>query len=187
MQVNNSQLSQQEPNRKFLMLFFLCCTIPFVAAKLALEFSWFTAGVTNKGQWLEKDIQLLPASHTQQYLPQKRWHLVYVQAQGCNSSCEFALYTLQQIYTGFGRQQEQLDSLIVADQTPSQLTRYPAVHWQASNVRSSGLEDNILIVNQEGLAILRYPVLQNREQMLVIGKYIRTDLRRLMAYDRSGI
>ena len=186
MQANNpSQFSLQEPNRKFLLLFFLCCSLPFIAAKLALEFSWFTPGVTNKGQWLEKNVQLLPV--TQQHFPQKRWSLVYVQAQKCNRSCELALYTLQQIYIGFGRQQEQLNSLIIADQAPSQLTAYPAVQWQNNDVQLSELEGNIFIVNLQGLAILRYPVVQDREQMLTIGKYIRTDLQHLMAYDRGGI
>jgi hypothetical protein len=183
MYVNNeSSVALPQTNKKFFLLFFLCCSLPLVTAKLALEFSWFTAGVTNKGQWLEEGVQIFPAIHNQQH-----WQLVYVQTQRCDSSCELALYTLQQIYTGFGRQQEQLNLSIVASQAPSQLTHYPAIHWQTSNVPLQELQDHILIVNQEGLAILRYPVVKNSENMITIGKDIRTDLRRLMVYDRGRI
>src|SRR4051812_1924332 len=121
---SNSSAPLRQHNKKFFVLFFLCCILPFIAAKLALEFSWFTAGVANKGQWLEKNIQLFPPLRTQQH-----WQLVYVQTNECNSSCELALYTLQQLYTGFGRQQDQLNLSVVANHAPSQLTYYPAVHW----------------------------------------------------------
>src|SRR6187200_822866 len=114
---NSSSVPVRQTNKFFFVLFFICCSLPFIAAKLALEFSWFTAGVTNKGQWLEDSVQLFPATYKQQH-----WQLVYVPTQKCNSSCELALYTLQQIYTGFGRQQDQLNLLVVADHAPSQLT-----------------------------------------------------------------
>jgi hypothetical protein len=168
----------------FLILFCVCSSLPFVAAKLALEFGWFHAGVNNKGQWLEREIQLLPASaHTQQ-----RWHLVYVQAQACDGYCEIALYTLQQLYIGFGRKQDDVSALIVAAQAPAQLERFVAIKWQApiTSTVTQELQNQIVIVNQQGLVLLRYPVTLDPKGMLVVGKDIRTDLLRLMNYDRVG-
>ena len=183
MKTNNmSSLSSLHGNKKFLLLFVLCCSLPLVTAKLALEFSWFNAGATNKGQWLEQEIQLLPASSSSR----QHWHLVYVQAQQCDINCNLALYILQQIYTGLGRQQEQISILAIADQMPQALTRFPSITWQSPSISVSDFQDQIFIVNQQGLALLRYSVVNDPKKMLLIGKDIRTDLRRLMAYDRDG-
>lgn len=168
-------------NKKFLLLFFICCALPFVAAKLALEFSWFAAGATNKGQWLEREIKVLPAS------TQTHWRLVYVQANSCDASCELALYTLQQIHSSLGRKQIQIHNLVLADQSPPQLTRYAHIEWQAANLALPELQNHIVIVNQQGVALLRYPAIEDQAHMLTVGKDIRADLRRLMNYDRSNL
>jgi hypothetical protein len=93
---------------------------------------------------------------------------------------------MQQIYMGLGRQQDQVHVLIVADKTPAQLPHYATVHWQKNNIQRPDLQDHILIVNQQGLPILRYPAIQDSEKMLIVARDIRADLRRLMAYDRGG-
>jgi hypothetical protein len=166
----------------FLLLFFLCSSVPFVAAKLVLEFGWFNAGANNKGHWLEREIQLLPAAEQ----TQKHWHLVYVQAKQCEASCELALYTLQQLYIGLGRKQDEISALIIAEQSPPQLAKFSSIKWQAPVVLVPELENQILIVNQQGLVLLRYPVALDTAGMLVVGKDVRTDLLRLMNYDRVG-
>jgi hypothetical protein len=170
-------------NRSFLLLFFVCCSLPFIAAKLALSFAWFPAGVTNKGQWLERDVQLLKTSNN----AQEHWHLVYVQAQECDALCELSLYGLQQIYSGLGRQQNQISAVIIAANSPPQLSRFPALKWQSPSTSLSGFQNHVFIVNQDGLALLRYPVINDKQSLLVIAKDIRTDLRRLMNYDRSSL
>jgi Uri superfamily endonuclease len=177
MTIINRSLSKS----RFLILFFLCSSVPFIAAKLALEFGWFSSGVKNKGHWLERDIQLLPATEKQQH-----WHLVYVQAQQCDASCELALYTLQQLYIGLGRKQEQISALILADQAPAQLANFPVLKWQTPLALTPELQNQILIVNQKGLVLLRYPVSLDPAGMLIVGKDIRTDLLHLMNYDRVG-
>lgn len=180
---NLTPISAQSANKKFLLLFFLCCSLPFIAAKLALAFYWLPVGVTNKGQWLEQEIQLLPvAAPTPQH-----WHLVYVQEQRCSLHCELALYAIQQIKSGLGRQQDQVGALILADKTPEQLAHFSTIQWLPFSANSTELQGHIFIVNQQGLALLRYPVVSDNEHMLMIGKDIRADLRRLMAYDRSSL
>jgi hypothetical protein len=168
-------------NKKFLLLFIICCALPFVAAKLALEFSWLAAGATNKGQWLEREIKVLPAS------TQTHWRLVYVQANNCDASCELALYTLQQIHSGLGRKQVQINNVILADKMPQQLAHFASIQWQPTNVALPELQNHIVIVNQQGLALLRYPAIHDQAHMLAVGKDIRADLRRLMNYDRSNL
>lgn len=180
---NSNAVPSKNNNRHFLLLFFICCALPFVAAKLALTHSWFPSGVTNKGQWLDHEIQLLPIIEDQK----QHWHLVYVKSKTCDADCELALYTLQQIYSGLGRQQEQVSAAIVAEKTPEQLTKFPSVKWFLPSADVTNLQDQIVIVDHQGIAILRYPVASDQQHMLSIGKDIRTDLRHLMAYDRGGV
>lgn len=193
MPANNISLASNPQGSKiFLLAFFLCCSLPFVAAKLALEFSWFNAGVGSRGQWLEREIQLLPPA-VKQHQPlsslqelQRHWHLVYVQAQRCNSDCEFALYTMQQLYLGLAGQQEHIDLIILADKIPQALSHFPAIVWQPAGESLVNLQNQIFIVNQQGIAILRYPAVQDTQQMLQVSRDIRKDLRRLLAFDRGG-
>ena len=166
----------------FLLLFILCCSLPFIAAKLVLEFGWFNSDTSNKGQWLDKEIQLLPENERTQL----HWHLVYVQSNECDANCEAALYLMQQLYIGLGRKQDEINTLIVSERTPEQLTKFSHVKWQAQTQSIPELQNHISIVNQKGLALLRYPVTTDPATMLVVGKGIRTDLLRLMNYDRVG-
>lgn len=181
MSTNNiSPISTRSSARKFLLWFFLCCSLPLVAAKLAVEFSWFTGGINNKGQWLEQEIQLLSVS------PGPHWYLVYIPAHECDLSCEGSLSLLQQIHLSFGRQQQEIVPLILAAKAPPQLGYFPSLTWRAASAQSADLHNQIFIVNRKGIAILRYPAARDQQQMLSVGKDIRTDLRRLLAYDRGG-
>lgn len=190
---NISPSSNPQGSKLFLLGFFLCCSLPFMAAKLALEFSWFNAGVGSRGQWLEREIQLLPPAVKPGYplssaqASQQQWSLVYVQAQACDSGCERGLYTMQQLYLGLTGQQEKISLVILADKTPQQLNDFPAISWRPSSVSLDGLENQIFIVNQQGIAILRYSAAQDSQQILQLSRDIRKDLRRLLAFDRGGV
>ena len=176
-------------SRKFFILFSLCAALPLLAAQISLAMGWFNQTTTNKGQWLQHDIQLLPDATTagdQSTDPSVHWHLVFVQAAVCDQQCEQALFTLQQLYLGLGRKQLTTKPLVIAPQEPAQLNKFPAIAWQAEQNTAPELHNQIVIVNQRGLALLRYPVDGNPEHMRELAKNIRTDLLRLINYDRSG-
>ena len=176
-------------SRKFFILFIACAAIPLIAAKLSLSQGWFQQGSTNKGQWLQHEIQILPGMENAISGDIDRnvhWHLVYVQADVCDQQCERALFIMQQLYTGMGRKQIKIKPLLMAQQQPDLLTKFPVVSWQPDVAEASELKNQIVIVNQRGLALLRYSVASNPEQMDEVAKDIRTDLLRLINYDRSG-
>lgn len=177
-------------SRKFFILFIVCAVVPLVAAQLSLSLGWFNQGGNNKGQWLEHEIQLLPdASHSVQNNPAGNavhWHLVYVQAQVCDQQCEQALFILQQLYSGMGRKQLKIKPLVMAQQQPAQLNKFPAIGWRPEQSATNELQNQIVIVNQRGLVLLRYPVADSPEHMRDLARDIRTDLLRLINYDRSG-
>jgi len=176
-------------SRKFFILFIACAAIPLVAAQLSLSMGWFQQGSTNKGQWLQHEIQLLPDASSpaaNNADTNVHWHLVYVQADVCDHQCEQALFTLQQLYSGMGRKQLKIKPLVMAQQQPEQLIKFPAIGWRLEHGVASELHNQIVIVNQRGLALLRYPVVDNPERMRELAKDIRTDLLRLINYDRSS-
>jgi len=176
-------------SRKFFILFIACAAVPLIAAQLSLSMGWFSQSSINKGQWLQHEIQLLPDAVTaSDPLTDKNvhWRLVYVPAAVCDQQCEQALFTLQQLYAGMGRKQLIIKPLVIAQQQPNQLTQFPAVTWQPGKNTANELQNQIVIVNQRGLALLRYPVDGNPEHMQELAKNIRTDLLRLINYDRSG-
>ena len=189
--------------RKFFVLFIVCAAVPLIAAQLSLSMGWFQQGGTNKGQWLQHEIQLLPDAYddaptradsnvtvgglAENSIENKaHWYLVYVQAAACDQQCEQALFTLQQLYSGMGRKQLKVKPLVMAQQQPVQLNKFPAIDWQPEPSAANELQNQIVIVNQRGLVLLRYPVVESQEQMRELAKNIRTDLLRLINYDRSG-
>lgn len=177
-------------SRRFFILFMACAAVPLIAAQLSLTMGWFSQGGNNKGQWLQHEIQLLPdAIHAAQENPASsnvHWHLVYVQATVCDQACEQALFALQQLYAGMGRKQLKIKPLVMAAQAPAQLKQFPAIAWQPEQGTAAELQNQIVIVNQRGLVLLRYPVDGNPEHMRDLARDIRTDLLRLINYDRSG-
>ncbi|MDR7088014.1 hypothetical protein [Cellvibrio fibrivorans] len=182
-------------SRKFFILFIACAAVPLIAAQLSLSMGWFSQGGNNKGQWLQHEIQLLPdLTHSSQDKSLQdtfadasvHWHLVYVQAAACDQECEQALFTLQQLYAGMGRKQLKIKPVVMAAQEPAQLKQFPALGWQPEQSAATELQNQIVIVNQRGLVLLRYPVDSNPEHMRDLARDIRTDLLRLINYDRSG-
>lgn len=181
-------------SRKFLALFLLCALVPLAGAWLSLKFGWFSAAPTaNHGEWLTQELRLLPA-------PARgggRWHLVYVPAADADLACsegdaapgrcEQALLILQQLHAGLGRKQTRVQALVLAAHSPALLARYPHVEWQAAEVSDAAVQGRIVLVDPRGLALLRYAVEPDPEQAQQVAGDIRSDLLRLMNYDRSGV
>lgn len=194
-------------SRKLLALFLLCALVPLAGAWMSLKFGWFSAAPTvNHGEWLTQELRLLPA-------PERGggpWHLVYVPAVegelACSEGseaparpaaasappapatrCEQALLILQQLHVGLGRKQAQVQALVLAARSPAALARYPHIEWQAAQVSDAAVQGRIVLVDPRGLALLRYAVEPGPEQAQRVAGDIRSDLLRLMNYDRSGV
>jgi hypothetical protein len=184
-------------SRKFLALFLLCALVPLAAAWASLRFGWFSAAPTvNHGEWLTQELRLLPApTHGG-----GQWHLVYVpavegeldcseggEAPAPATRCEQALLILQQLHAGLGRKQTRVQALVLATHSPAVLGRYPHIEWQAAQVSEAAVQGRIVLVDPRGLALLRYAVEPGAEQAQRVAGDIRSDLLRLMNYDRSGV
>lgn len=185
---------------KFFALFLLCIGAPLALAKLSLDQGWFSqVNTNNKGQWLSHEVRAIfpvssMVSDTTLALV-KEWHLVYVSTEKCSHQCEQALVTLQQLYTGLGRKQQKLQTLVAAPVAPPGLDHYPVVEWMPLAPALAAFDQQILLFNQEGLALLQYPLsrdvahkdIAGIHDMALTARDIRSDLLRLMNYDRGGL
>lgn len=174
--------------RTFFLLFFLCASIPFAAAKLSLSYGWFDTGATNKGEWPEQEMQLIPPLST----GDMHWTVAYVTANKCAQECFSALTILQQLYTGLGRKQLGAQVVLVtSDATNAAMvhTQFPVIKTNIAEASAEkniiALEHDFVIINQHGLVLLRYAFDDSMATQTAAN--IRSDLLRLINYDRSRL
>ncbi len=181
-------------SRNFFLLFSLCALVPVAAAKLSLSMGLFAAGATNKGLWLAQEIKLIPALEQGDL----HWTVAYVSARDCTPACENSLAVLQQLYTGLGRKQLGVQVAYITGNEISSTNlelRFPALKMisvveeiHSANIDRSKLElldDQFVIINQQGVALLRYPLVD--ASVPRVAADVRSDLLRLFNYDRSRL
>ncbi len=169
---------------KFIGLFVLCCLLPLVAAWLVLASGWYQGGVNSKGQWLTTEIKLLPAVPA----TAPHWRLVFIAPASCQQACARTLQLMTQIHTALGRKQQQLTLLVAAAQFPTGLADGlpKGVQFQQSDVTGFQV-GSLVLVEQQGLALLQYPLPLQSQQLPLAGKAVMADLKKLMNYDRGPV
>ncbi|PKM17238.1 MAG: hypothetical protein CVV11_20970 [Gammaproteobacteria bacterium HGW-Gammaproteobacteria-15] len=167
--------------KKFLLLFVLCCALPLLAAKLVLEFGWFNSGVSSKGEWQQTEVFLLTATNAKAH-----WRLAVAPKAECDNQCQQALFTIQQLYVGLGRKQVQVQPVLISEQIPPEtytaFTRHSAVQPVPE-----ALQNRILLIDQQGLVLLSYPVPLAQTELASTASAIRQDLLKLLNYDRTSV
>jgi hypothetical protein len=166
--------------KKFLWLFILCCGLPLLAAKLVLEMGWFNRGISSNGQWQQSELFLLSPT-----VEKAHWRLAVTPAAECKALCLQALHTVQQLYTGLGRKQDQVQPVLLSDTTVPH--DYPAfITSDTTSPVPLVLQDRILLIDQQGLVLLSYPM-PAKADMASAAKAIRQDLLKLLNYDRTSV
>jgi hypothetical protein len=166
---------------KFLLLFVLCCAVPLLFAYLVLQFGWFDRGITSNGQWQTEEIFVLEPTSEQAH-----WRITVLPTEQCTKRCQNAIYTVQQLYIGLGRKQQQVQPVLVSTEPLSVL---PSSFSQqtAKQPITTALFNHIVLVDQQGLALLRYPMPNSEAEMAITAKAIRQDLLKLLNYDRTEV
>lgn len=180
--------------RQFFMLFSLCALVPFAAAKLSLSMGWFAVGATNKGLWLTQEVKLIPVFERGDL----HWTIAYVSAKNCMPECAESLMLLQQLYAGLGRKQLGVQAMFIGSDEASQASlrqQFPALKvipvtpvitsGVAENPALNLLDNQFVIINQQGVVLLRYPLAGVVASQAAAD--VRSDLLRLFNYDRSRL
>lgn len=167
--------------KKFLLLFVLCCALPLLAAKLVLEFGWFNSGVSSNGEWQQTEIFLLTATDAKAH-----WRLAVAPKAECDKPCQQALFTIQQLYVGLGRKQVQVEPVLISEHgVPEDYTTVS--RHSALQPVPAALQDRILLIDQQGLVLLSYPVPLVQTELAGTARAIRQDLLKLLNYDRTSV
>jgi hypothetical protein len=167
--------------KKFLWLFVLCCALPLLAAKLVLEFGWFNRGVSSQGEWQQNEVFLLAATAEKAH-----WRIGVMPAAECTQLCLGALHTVQQLYVGLGRKQVQVQPVFIsAEQAATEFSAF--VQQPAVGLAPEELQDKILLIDQQGLVLLSYPMPVVEADMASTARAIRQDLLKLLNYDRTSV
>ena len=167
---------------------------PALLAAIVFQLGWFNAGVTNKGEFMDKEITL------DWILPEKaedtRWVIFYHIPNQCDNICENVLYSLNQGFQALGKLQgkayaltirsnessisnDQLDQQFGYIRTEQQTTGHQATLSQLSS-------DYIYLVDPFGKVILRYSAKADRKEAIMTTKDWMSDLKRLLKYSRTS-
>lgn len=180
--------------RKGLLTVFGVFVAPFVLAAIVYQMGWFTAGVTNKGEFMDKELTLdwiLPNEGTE-----TEWVIFYHIPASCDETCNNVLYSLNQGYQALGKLQGKASPVAVrtdsATITPAQLKEqygYVKIMEQQSEQLATLAQlssDYVYLVDPFGKVILRYKTAAQKQDMIMITKDWMADLKRLLKYSRSS-
>ncbi|MGY3858138.1 MULTISPECIES: hypothetical protein [Aeromonas] len=152
---------------KVPVAFVLVILLPVLLAALTLHQGWYEAGTRSKGQWLKREIYLLPPLSAHQ----SQWRLVYLEADRCAAQCQQVPILMARIQSALGRNGDKLALM------PLRLTSLGS---------GEGLQaGELMLVDPQGLAILRYEVPDNSTQWPLFGKAVLSDLQQLLKYQRG--
>ena len=184
----------KKSNKGLILIFVAVFTLPVILAKFALEYNWFTQAATNNGELLQPALDmtnLLAEDHT------KKWRMLYVLPAQCDASCENAIYSLTQLHSALGKEQDRVEALVIV-MPDSDAT---AITAMASNKHLSVLTSDQQSVNQvfkqvttNGIfiadtlnnIILRYPTQHDQQQAVLHSRDILSDMRKVLKLSRIG-
>lgn len=180
--------------RKGLLSIFGAFLAPVLVAAIVYKAGWFNAGVTNKGEFMDKEITL------SWILPEKaedtQWVIFYHIPSECNERCENVLYSLNQGYQALGKLQGKAhpvsvrnnDSTISADRLQSEFGYIKNREHQAefSSTLNELSSEFIYLVDPFGRVVLKYPAKADRKEAILTTKDWMADLKRLLKYSRTS-
>jgi len=170
---------------KPLIILLLLFILPIIAAKVVLSFSLYQGAATNTGE-------LLAPSNNYKNLDMEnpkpsQWQLIYLLPEHCDSICFDRLYILKQSHIALGKDRSRVHTLILQNKH-SDRSAIPAAEFDmplASKAIVSLLEkQELIIVDPLGSLVMRYPSVPDREQQILQGKALVSDLRKMLKLTR---
>lgn len=164
--------------KSFFLIFIGMAVVPLALAFMMLKFEWYTPGATNKGQFVQADINVA-LEHEK-----PTWSFVYQPSLAhCDSQCEEQVYGLNQTYIALGKHQKDVKAYVLH---PSYELAPESRISVAHKVNEQLSSQFLYLVDPFGKVILQYPVGANREQTIQMSKDMLADVKKLLKYARVG-
>ncbi|MFT4925730.1 MAG: hypothetical protein ACI8WB_001825 [Phenylobacterium sp.] len=180
--------------RQGLLAVFGAFAAPVILAAIVYQMGWFTAGVTNKGEFMPIELTLdwiLPEEASD-----SEWIIFYSIPDTCDERCNNALYSLNQGYQALHKLQQKAHPLVLrasqSDISTAQLKaqfNFVKVMEQQPTQQSTLAQlssDYLYLVDPFGKVILRYKATAEKQQMIMITKDWMGDLKRLLKFSRTS-
>ena len=103
---------------------------------------------------------------------QSKWRLVYLAARRCEAQCQQVPELMSRIQSALGRNLDKLELVQLTDAPPR----------GANGAVRAG---DMMLVDSQGLAILRYEVPASTAAWPLLGKAVLSDLQQLLKYQRG--
>ncbi|WP_394390877.1 hypothetical protein [Shewanella woodyi] len=179
--------SPKKSGKKPLLILLLVFILPVVAAKIVLSLDLYQGGATNKGELLTTGTSY--SSLSMENPKPKEWQLLYLLPENCEQVCQDRLYILQQSQVALGREQDRVHTLILINDKSdtSALSNSPFETAKANNQISEMLnQQQMIIVDPLGSLVMRYPSVSGRDEQILQGKSLVSDLRKMLKLSRVG-
>ena len=174
-------------SKKTLIIMVAVFVLPVVLAKLALDNDWFTKGATNKGQLLAPTIDMSALLKD----AEPKWRLLYVMPNKCDSVCENALFSINQVWLALGKESDRAQALVVTTPSSDQaaidaLTDYPFVETLSVTSPTALAYSSVYIVDTQNNAMLFYEIKDDRKDAVMESRNMLADMRKLLKLSRIG-
>lgn len=174
--------------KKAVVLMCITFILPVLAAKIVLDMGWFTKGVTNNGELLSQEIRADWLDHTGQ------WRLIYALPEKCDAPCQHALFQLNQIPVGIGRERNRVASILLLPPSPSLFAvqgeniskQVLSAEQQQAMLSLPFVDKAIYLVDPLNNLILAYPLALGKSAQITQSKGLFSDLRKLMKLSKVG-
>lgn len=180
-------MSSLTRSQRTLLIVIAVFALPVIGAWLTLKTHWYQPA-TNKGVLLDQ-----PLSLSQLDALPEGWRVAYRMPETCHQQCENTLYVLGQLDVALGKDSDRVTPIILSQ---SLLPEHQALpHWddivavqsqQIIGEVTSIPSDHVFIIDPQGHVMLHYPTHADHEAMVMEGKNILADLRKMLKLSRIG-
>jgi len=200
------QTNHKKNNRLTIIGFLIIFTLPVALAWFAYFSGWFeNTATTNKGEWVKPVVALKafePVYSDGQVVlmqPGEKWKIIYpskvsqCQDEQLDSKCLMNLYLIGQAHLALGRDSKRVERVLFNGSTEYDEQQLNSLQQRFVDLRvikgrentDSALSvDYIYIADPVGNIMLRYPVVETKEQVFLKGKDILKDLKKMLKLSR---
>ncbi|GLT18803.1 hypothetical protein GCM10007938_25840 [Vibrio zhanjiangensis] len=162
--------------------------LPALIAKIFLVNNWYESGVTNKGQLIEPRQSYQGLGIVNPYAG-RQWQLGYLVPPQCNEFCHQQIYLLGQSHIALGKYQARVTPVLLvsdlSDRTVLETNSFQSIEVNdAFHQLVSDFE--LVIVDPLGQLVMRYPLVESKDDLINQNKDVLADLRKLLKLSRVG-
>ncbi|RUO76029.1 hypothetical protein [Idiomarina seosinensis] len=180
-------MSSLNRSRRTLLIVLVAFLLPVIVAWVVLNQHWYQAG-TNKGTLIANPVSLQEATD----LPDG-WKLAYLAPASCEQRCQNAIFVMNQVDVAVGKDSDRLTPIVLseskgpsAEQYSNQFDIQTMVAPKLIDTLSELPEASLFIIDPLNNVMLYYPTHTDKEAMILEGKNVLADIRKLLKLSRIG-